>query len=369
MIVTTLLFVVGLALLVMGAELLVRGASKLALALGISPLVIGLTIVAYGTSAPEMAVSIGAGLTGQPSIALGNAVGSNIFNVLFILGLSALIAPLVVNQQLVRVDVPIMIGVSILLWILLLDNHLGKLDGIILVAGSILYSALAVILGRRESQEIETEYAKAVGEPPKKTVSTILLQLVLMAVGLGLLVLGSRWLVNGAVDFAKWLGVSDLVIGLTIIAAGTSLPEVATSVMATIRGQRDIAVGNVVGSNIFNILAILGVASLVTPGGLTAQPALLAFDVPVMTAVALACLPILFTGHLIERWEGGIFFGYYIAYTTYLVLRSMEHAALSTFNYVMVAFILPLTVITILVAVVRTMYGKPELNVAGQDKL
>jgi cation:H+ antiporter len=346
-------FVLGLALLVVGAELLVRGASRLAVRLGISPLVIGLTVVAYGTSTPELAVSVQAGLAGQADIAVGNVVGSNIFNVLFILGLSALIAPLVVSRQLVRLDVPLMIGVSVVLLVVALDGTINWFDGILLTAGMVAYTVFAVRQSRKESAAVQREYAQEYGDAGRQGRRRLFAQIGLIVIGLALLVLGARWLVDGAVAIAKTLGLSELVIGLTIVAAGTSLPEVATSVVAALRGERDIAVGNVVGSNIFNILAIAGVAALITPGGLNVAPAILRFDLPVMIAVALACLPIFATGHVIARWEGVLFLGYYTAYTLYLVLAATAHDALPAYSAAMIEFVLPLTAVTLLVLLVR----------------
>jgi cation:H+ antiporter len=342
---TVLLFVAGLGLLVLGAEWLVKGASRLAAALGISPLVIGLTVVAYGTSAPEMAVSVKSAWAGQPDLALGNVVGSNIFNVLFILGASAIITPLVVSSQLIRLDVPIMIGVSLLTLLLAGDGSVGRLDGAILFALAVAYTAFQVRQSRKESAAVRQEYGREFG-PGRAATAT---NLAFIAAGLVLLVLGSRWLVNGAVAFAQALGVSELVIGLTIVAAGTSLPEVATSILAAFRGERDIAVGNVVGSNIFNLLAVLGLAGMVAPSGLPAPAALLRFDLPVMVAVALACLPIFASGALIARWEGALFLFYYAAYTAYLVLAAQQHDALPAFSAVMEAFVLPLTGVTLAV--------------------
>jgi len=162
-----------------------------------------------------------------------------------------------------------------------------------------------------------------------------------------LLVLGSRWLVNGAVQVATLLGVSQLVIGLTVVAVGTSLPEIATSVLASLRGERDIAVGNVVGSNLFNILSVLGISAMVAPSGIPVARAALTFDIPVMIAVAVACLPIFFTGHLIARWEGAVFLAYYMIYTLYLVLNSTNHDALPAFSSAMLLFILPITAVTL----------------------
>lgn len=350
---TTLLFILGLVLLVVGAEALVRGASRLAAALGLSPLVIGLTVVAYGTSAPELSVSVQSALSGQVDIALGNVVGSNIFNVLFILGVSALITPLLVAQQLVRLDVPLMIGVSVLLLVFALDGVLSRFDGVLLFVGMIVYTIFAIRLSRSETAEIQAEYAQEFGSPASNAPTSLLVQIGYIIIGLVLLVLGSRWLVNGAVTFAQWLGVSELVIGLTIIAAGTSLPEVATSVIASIRGERDIAVGNVVGSNIFNILAVLGLSSIVAADGIPVSTAIRRFDLPVMIAVAVACLPIFCSGHLIARWEGALFFVYYIAYTLYLVLDAASHDALPAFSGFMLSAVLPLTVITLMVITVR----------------
>jgi len=342
---TAVLFVAGLGLLILGAEWLVRGASRLAAALGISPLVIGLTVVAFGTSAPEMAVSVKSALDGQPDLALGNVVGSNIFNVLFILGVSAVITPLVVSSQLIRLDVPIMIGVSLLTVGLAIDGSISRLDGAILFAGVIAYTVFQIRQSRKESAVVQEEYAQEFGKKRSATAANI----AFIAAGLALLVLGSRWLVNGAVAFAQALGVSELVIGLTIVAAGTSLPEVATSTLAAVRGERDIAVGNVVGSNIFNVLGVLGLSGLVAPGGLPAATALLNFDLPVMIAVAIACLPIFASGATIARWEAALFLSYYVAYTAYLVAAARQHDALPAFSAVMGSFVLPLTALSLTV--------------------
>jgi len=342
-----LFLVLGLILLVIGAEMLVRGASRLALRLGISPLVIGLTVVAFGTSSPEMAVSIGAGLAGQADIAMGNIVGSNIFNVLLILGLSALIVPLVVSQQLVRLDVPIMIGASILLLVMAFDGRISRFDGLLLTAGVIAYTVFAIRQGRKESAEVQAEYEQEYGAGKQTWLDRLPVQIALIAAGLALLVLGANWLVDGAVAIARMFGVSELIIGLTIVAAGTSMPELATSVVAALRGERDIAVGNIVGSNIFNILSIAGVASLVTPGGLEVAASLLRFDLLVMIAVAVACLPIFTAGHRIERCHGALFVGYYVAYVVYLILAATTHSALPAFSSAMIGFVLPITVITL----------------------
>lgn len=350
---TLILFVAGLGLLIGGAELLVRGASGLAARVGISPLVIGLTVVAFGTSSPELAVSIGSSRSGDADIALGNVIGSNIFNVLFILGLAALITPLVVAQQLIRLAVPLMIGATLLLLLLALDGAIGRLDGALLSGAVVAYTAFLVWQSQREtSQIVLSEYDEAFGEEPRPATAWPL-QAGSVIAGLGLLVLGSRWLVGGAVELASAIGVSDLIVGLTIVAAGTSLPEVATSVIASLRGERDIAVGNVVGSSIFNILGVLGLSSLVSTDGMNVAPSMVTFDIPIAIVVALACLPIFFTGHLIARWEGALFLGYYVAYTFYLLLNAAEHDALDAYNSLMLAFVLPLTAVTIAVLAIR----------------
>ena len=355
------MFLAGLVALVAGAELLVRGASKLALSFGISPLVVGLTIVAFGTSAPEVAVSVGAVLGGRTDIAIGNVVGSNIFNVLFILGLSAIITPLVVNIQLIRQEVPIMVGASLLLLALTLDGGLSMLESALLFGLLLAYTVFLVRQSRAETQAAQDEFAaEAKPAAPGAWDSRLPVQLALIAAGLGLLVLGSQWLVDAAVVFAKALGVSDLVIGLTIVAAGTSMPEVATSITAAIKGERDIAVGNVVGSNTFNILGCLGVSGLFAgSGGLVMSPALLNFDIWVMIAVALACLPVFLTGREIARWEGAVFLGYYAAYVAYLILAAQQHDALGPFSAVMMGFVVPITVVTLVVALLRRPASTP----------
>ncbi len=352
--ITIFLLVGGLITLMIGAEMLVRGASRLAAALGIPPLIIGLTIVAFGTSSPEMAVSVQSALNGQVDIAVGNVVGSNIFNVLFILGISAVIVPLVVAQQLVRIDVPLMIGVSVLVWVLSLNGLLERWEGVLLFAGIIAYTAFLIIQSRREKDaavkaEYETEYAT---RAPRTGVQ-MLLNSVLAIGGLALLIFGARWFVDGAVGLARSLGMSELIIGLTIVAAGTSMPEVATSIIAALRGERDIAVGNVVGSNIFNILAVLGLTAMVAPEGVPVASGMITIDMPFMIAVAVACLPIFLTGHTIARWEGVVFLAYYVAYTVYLVLNATSHPTTIYYVNFMLFFAAPLTVLTLIVSLGR----------------
>jgi cation:H+ antiporter len=353
---TEFLFILGLLFLIAGAEILVRGASRLAAAAGVTPLIIGLTVVAFGTSSPELAVSAMSAISGHADLALGNVIGSNIFNILFILGLSALIVPLVVSRQLVWLDVPLMIAVSVLLLLIGLDGKISRLDGFLLVAGLVGYMAFLFCQNKRNSRQTAGNHKEKTAQPPTSGLRSYAANVIFIVSGLILLVIGSQWLIDGAIVFASRLGVSEMIIGLTIVAAGTSLPEVATSVVACIRGERDIAVGNVVGSNIFNILAVLGLSGLLSPEGINVAPAALRFDIPVMIAVAVACLPIFFTGHLIARWEGFLFLGYYAAYTTYLILFAGAHSALPAFSRVMLMYVVPLTALTILIMVIRAIH-------------
>lgn len=340
----------GFALLLGGAELLVRGASKLAATLGVSPLVIGLTVVAFGTSAPEFAVSINAALTGNVDVAVGNVVGSNIANVLLILGFSALISPVAVAQKLVRLDVPLMIGASGLMLAFCWDGRVSQGEGAVLFLLLLAYLGFAVWQSRRERPEVLAEYAAEFGEPPPRTRQAIAIFSGLCLGGLVLLVVGSHLLVRGAVQLAEALGVSSLVIGLTVVAVGTSLPELATSAVASLRNENDIAAGNVVGSSIFNILGVLGLSAFVTPQGLAVNPAALAFDIPVMIATAVVCLPIFFTGYTIWRWEGAVLMGYFAAYVTYLALDASRQSALEDFDLVMRWIVVPLTAAVLLIS-------------------
>lgn len=322
--------VAGLVVLVLGGEWLVRGASALAARFHIPPLIIGLTVVAFGTSAPELGVSLQAAFAGAADVAVGNVVGSNIFNVLFILGLSAMISPLVVSSQLIRFDVPLMIAISVLSWALARDGWISRLDGAILFLVLVGYILICIRFASRESKAVREEFAAQFASDDADTAAGPSIHagdpvwkcLMFIVIGLVTLGLGSRWLVEGAVSIATWWGVSQLVIGLTIVAAGTSLPEVVTSIVATIRGQRDIAVGNVVGSNIFNLSCVLGLSGIIAPGGVPVSPTAVSFDIPVMILVAALCLPIFFTGRTIARWEGAVFFIGYVAYTTYMIFTA-----------------------------------------------
>lgn len=367
--ITIALLVGGLALLTIGGELLVRGSSQLAALAGITPLVIGLTVVSFGTSSPELAVSVQSSLVGKSDIAVGNVVGSNIFNILFILGACALISPLVVAVQLIRREVPFMIGVSLLVAALALDGGISRSEGLLLIALLVGYTSWSIYASRKETAEAQAEYVQEFGPNRLLTGSKVTVWLVsisFVVIGLGLLALGSNWLVESASTLARAFGVSDVLIGLTIVAAGTSLPEVVASIVATIKGERDIAIGNVIGSNIFNLLGIVGMAALATPGGLTVASSVITFDLPVMIAVAFAVLPIAVTGLSINRWEGALFLGYYVAYTAYLILAATQHDALPAFSGVMGLFVLPITAITLVIlglnAVRRRDWATPRIR-------
>jgi cation:H+ antiporter len=342
---TALLFVAGLVVLVAGGEVLVRGSARLAAATGISPLVIGLTVVAFGTSSPELAVSVQAGMAGQVDIAVGNVVGSNIFNVLLILGMSAAVVPLVVSEQLVRLDVPVMIVVSALLLMLSLDGAITRGESALMVGLLLVYITGQIVISRRSPP--------APVEEPVPTGRTWV-NLLYIVLGLVLLVAGSRWLVQSAVEIATTFGVTPLVIGLTIVAAGTSMPELATSIIAGLRGQRDIAVGNIIGSNIFNILAVLGISGLLSPEVIPVSTAALTLDIPVMIAVAVLCLPIFLSGYAIGRAEGVLFLLYYLIYTGYLILDAADHEGLAEYRSVVLTVVLPITVISVLGFTVRS---------------
>lgn len=364
---TLLLFIAGFGLLVLGAELLVRGASRLAVAVGISPLVVGLTVVAYGTSAPELAVNIHSVCVQppQPDLAIGNVVGSNISNVLLVLGIAAIARPLLVRRQLVRSSLPFMIVVSLVVWAMCLDGRITRPEGILLFAGAIGYSLLSVVTSRRSVARQRALDAEG-DLPPRRGVGHLMAQLLLIALGLVFLVFGARWLVDGATEVARILHVSELVIGLTIVAVGTSLPELATSLIASVRGHGDIAVGNVVGSNIFNLLLVLGFAAIVAPIPIQVQPAALSFDMPIMVAVALACWPIFYTDWRIARWEGFLFLAFYAAYAVFLFLKTTQHDSLQQYDTAMKYFVIPITALVLVVLAVKFRYKESRTKKQGR---
>ena len=304
--------VLGLIALFIGAEGLIRGSSNLAIKIGITPLVVGLTVVAFGTGTPELVVSLKAALIGNSSISLGNVVGSNITNVAFILGVSAIIRPLNVQANVIRREIPIMIGVSILMLILLLDGELGFIEGLLFIIGIICYTVVNIIMARKEKHTIvENEFKEGL-----KSNMTIPFSVVVILGGLGFLILGANYFLNSAISIAKAIGVSDAIIGLTVVAFGTSLPELITAGVASYKKESDIAIGNVVGSNIFNILAILGITALIIP---VKAGDLNYIDLGVMLFAALILLPLSKSGFKISRLEGGFLLLGYIVYIYYLL--------------------------------------------------
>ena len=327
---TIVALVIGIVGLVGGAELLVKGAATIASKLGIAPVIIGLTVVAFGTSAPELAVSVSAAVGGNADVALGNVVGSNIGNILLILGASAVVGGLAVQQRIIRFDIPLLIVVSVLALVLSLDNNVGRIDGIVLFVGIILYVAWLVREARSEQDDevVVVEYAESVESLEGAAVERPLwFNILLVVAGLVVLVIGSQLLVNAATDIAEAAGISDLVIGLTVVAIGTSLPELATSIMAAIRGQRDIAVGNVIGSNLFNLMSVLGLTSIVASDGIPVSDVSLRLDFPVMLAATVVLVPIVWNGFVIKRWEGFVLIAFYAAYVLYLVLDANDSSA------------------------------------------
>lgn len=378
-----LLLAIGLVLLVVGADGLVKGAARLAASIGIPSLVIGLTVVAFGTSAPELAVSIRSALAGQSEMAIANVVGSNIFNVLFILGLAAIITPLAISRQLIRQDVPLMVLASMLVFYMIRDGVLSRLDAGILVVLLLAYTVFLFVQGKRTEA---TERASGANNSVAPSASGAALSdaasaeqddevdalirgthptwqnLLWIIGGLACLVAGANLLVNSAVNIARAFAVSEAVIGLTIVAVGTSLPEVMTSIVASIKGQRDIAVGNVVGSNIFNLLAVLGVSGVLSSNGLAGNEQLVQQDFPVMLAVALLCVPLFFTGAILSRIEGALFFILYLAYTLFLIGGALHAPWLASVQGIIVYALIPLTVVVVIGSLVKDRYDKRQLG-------
>lgn len=357
--------VIGLVLLVLGGELLVRGAASLAATFRISPLVIGLTVVAFGTSAPELGVSLKAALSGNDAVAVGNVIGSNIINVLFVLGSAAVVAPLVVNSSLIRKDVPLMIAASLAVWWMASDGKIERTEGIVLFVSLLVYLFHAVTGSRRESKASMEEFEDYAANVTSKR--DIAVNLLLFVAGLAMLGYGANLLVEGATSIATDLGVSKLVVGLTVVAIGTSLPEVVTSVVASYRGQRDIAVGNVVGSNLFNLLCVLGLTASVSPKAIPVSANAIQFDFPVMVAVALVCFPIFLTGHTVRRWEGILFLFYYLMYTIVIVLVAKNIELESQFSSFVYFGVVPLTLLTFVASVVMSRASPSELDSIPAD--
>jgi len=315
------LSVAGLAILIMGAEFIVRGGTSLAARFRIPPLVIGLTIVAVGTSAPELAVGIDAALYGNGDLAIGNIAGTNVVNILLILGLSALMRPLALRGTTLFLDLPMIVAASLALLVMAADGSLSRGEGLVLVAASMAYTAAVVHMARRERRSEQVAAArelKSAALAPQRNGSRVR-DLAVLLTGIAIVVMGADWLVRGSVDLARLWEVSDEFIGLTVIAIGTSSPELVTTLVSTIRNQRDIAIGNLLGSSAYNILFILGVTCLVPSSAIPVAPLLTAVDIPVMTAVAFLCIPVFYSGREITRAEGALFVGSYMGYFAYLL--------------------------------------------------
>jgi len=317
------LVLLGLLMLYFGGDWLVNGSARVATYMQISPMVAGLTVVAFGTSAPELAVSLNAVYTQHEEAVIGNVIGSNVFNVLLTLGISAVIVPLAVHRQVAKLQVPIMIAASILTALFCIGGQITRWEGVVLFAGVIVYTTWAIRRSRRETKAIVQATGHTIEVDHTRGRGDMILALSKVVVGMTVLVFGADFLVKGAVEIAESLGVSEVVIGLTIIAAGTSLPELAASVVAGLKGERDIAVGNVVGSNLFNLLAILGLTALAGPVPIPIPAETLLVDVPVMVAVALICYPVFIRGYLISRAEGAFFLLCYVAYGVSIYMRSV----------------------------------------------
>ncbi|TWT97329.1 calcium/sodium antiporter [Neorhodopirellula pilleata] len=318
--------IAGSLLLLIGGEGVVRGASRLAILARLSPLFVGLTVVSLGTSAPEMAVSIATALDGQADITIGNVVGSNLFNMLMIVGFSAIVVALPVDRQITYFDVPVMVVTCIAMGAFGYDGNINRIDGIILLTAMVIYFGVSYKLGKQKPSAEMMEFVEDVaGEPLEsdslgRKVGAVLMQFLILALGIGALILGCEWFVAGSVTFARFFGLSEAVIGLTIVSVGTSLPELVTSVAATLKGERGIAIGNAVGSTILNILAVLGVASVVSPVGINVLRSIEVIDIPVMVAAALVSWFVFRTDHTVTRLEGFFLTGLYGCYIVYLLI-------------------------------------------------
>ncbi|KAB0490063.1 calcium/sodium antiporter [Pseudomonas vancouverensis] len=335
----------GLLLLIVGAELMVRAAVRLAARLRVRPLIIGLTIVALGSSAPQMAVSLQATLTDNADIAVGSVIGSSIFNILVTLGLSALIIPLRVSRQLVRLDIPLMIGAALLVTVLAWNEELTRSDGMILLAALALYLGLLFRQSRHSTRPVSSHEHHA--QAPWIT------SLLMIVSGLAMLIYAGHLLLGAAVAVATDLGLSERIIGLTVVAIGTSLPELATSLIAALRGEREIAVANVIGSNLFNLLGVLGLTALIAPTPLSVSPNALDFDLPVMLGVAVLCLPVFYSGYRVTRAEGLLLLGLYLAYGLHVVSFTTGMPLASKLENLMLFFVLPALVAFLLFTSLR----------------
>lgn len=316
-------FLAGLAILIVGAELTVRGASRLATAMRISPMVIGLTIVSVGTSTPELAVGITASHMGNGGLVVGNIAGTNMLNLMFILGLSAALRPLPIQSQVFRLELPVIVLSAGLMMALGWDGVLSQVDGVVMFSVGVVYTIALILLTRSESQKVKAEFREEFG--PNAIPSTQMnwkwqfVNLAILISGIGLSVWGADLLVDGASGIARQLGVTETLIGLTIVAIGTSAPELVTTVISTFRNERDVAIGNLLGSSIYNILFILGATCVASPAGVPVEQDLLRIDIPLMALVTIGAIPVFLTGRNVSRWEGGLAVAIYLTYFFYLV--------------------------------------------------
>ena len=344
---TIVQFILGLVGLIAGAELFLKAVDRFGLKWGVSPLIMGLTVVAFATGAPELAISIKAAFSGSADLVLGNIIGSNIANILLILGITAIISPINITRRVIRIDVPIVITISVVVYLMSIDGGLSTVDGVILLMGFLAYSYFTYVQIKNNSNEEEKEgetfqYHLSPDELEKGTFFYIK-NGGLLLIGLALIVLGSNWIVDSAVIIARILGLSELVIGLTIISIGTSLPEVATSLSAARKDNADIAVANVMGSNLYNVLLTLALTLIIAPNVLAVSKDAITLDLPFMILVSMACIPIFIAGFNLTRMDGALFLGYYITYLTYLVLNAIKSPIVSAMEDVILYVAIPLT--------------------------
>ncbi|MEM7273195.1 MAG: calcium/sodium antiporter [Actinomycetota bacterium] len=366
----------GLLVLLVSGHLVVTAASRIGLRFGLTPTVVGLTVVAAGTSAPELAVVFQAIAADDTELAVGSIIGSNIANVLLVLGVVAGLGAITVTSRVVRADIPVMIAASVAFLVLAADGRLGRLDGALLLSGLAVFVGRTLYSGSRARARADQDRDQrqivvgggfgSIGRAKKRndgertgplavlvrSMDRLPVAIAALGVGVAGLALAARLVVTGAEAIAVGLGVPELIVGLTVVAIGTSAPEIVTTVIAAMRGRRDLAVGNAVGSNIFNILLVLGGPTVLT-GGISIGDDALRLDLPILVAAAVACLPMVFWDHRLDRWEGLVFVGYYLAYLAFLVLDATGSRIRDPFAVVIIGFVVPLTVLTGVVAVRR----------------
>ena len=358
MLIITVYLLLGFVFLLFGADILVRGSVRIAEALGIPPLIMGLTVVAFGTGSPELAISLKAQVVGSSEIALGNIIGSNICNTLLILGITAVLTTVSISIQVVRRDVPFIVLISFAPLVLGINGKISRIDGLLLICLYLLYTYW-LVRGSRQTEDLIQVPKKSIKQKSANSRTYFLIwNLWLIMCGLLFLFIGSQWVVDSAVSFARILGITELVIGLTIISFSTSLPEIATSVVAALRGRIDIAVGNVIGSNIFNILMVLGIASAVSSHGINVTQQALWVDIPVMISTSIICIPIFLTGRMIDRLEGGLLLFYYGIYMVYLFMRTGGNAYLPEYIAITLGFVIPLTLVILAISFWRFLKEK-----------